>query len=276
MPQRGGGHPQELPAALADQRDRAGSVRGEDELVGQDRPVVGQPLVALLALAPAGLRALAAEDLLAVVPGGQPVQQGVHDQRGQVPEALLLVAGQPGRARHGVDDAQGPQPGALAGQRRGGIQPGKPRGDQGRTGVKADVGWPADRAVGGEAGIPAGVRHHQHRVGAQGVDADGFRARGLARGDPVAGLVPLPVAVHQGHQRDGRAQDPRGQSRDPVKGRFRRGVQDIVARQRAQPRGFFGGRWERRRGERVHPERERARSPRPARGGCGPQRGAGG
>ena len=50
-------------------------------------------MVALLALAPTRLRALAAEDFLAVVPGGQPVQERVHDQRGQVPEALLLVGG---------------------------------------------------------------------------------------------------------------------------------------------------------------------------------------
>ena len=76
-----------------------------------------------------------------------------------------------------------------------------------------------------------------HRLvapGQDGVGAERLVAVGFAEGEAVAAHEPLAVLVHEGDERDGHLEKPRGQGREPVERGVGRRVEHLVARERAQ------------------------------------------
>ena len=138
-------------------------------------------------------------------------------QRSQQLELLRIE-----QARDSVEDAQCPQHMTV-------------RGDEWGAGVEADVRIVGDRWVAGKPRVQRRVRHDQHLCTVQSVGAERDLPAGRADVQADPGLEPLPVLVHQAHQRHRGCAHLRRQRGQVVEGLLRRRVQHAVAGQRRQP-----------------------------------------
>mmetsp|Transcript_4728 Transcript_4728/g.13255 ORF Transcript_4728/g.13255 Transcript_4728/m.13255 type:complete len:1072 (+) Transcript_4728:81-3296(+) len=157
----------------------------------------GRHLVAVALALPRGERPQA---------GGQPRLQVVPGQARQRVEHRLVVRREllPGLD---VDDAQRAQRQPLAlvlhHQRHPGVEP--------------DVRPAPHQRVLREARVLPGVQHHEHVVGVEdGVPAEGHLARGLGGLQARLGQEPLPVLVHQRHQRNRHVEHRRAHVGEPL------------------------------------------------------------
>ena len=105
------------------------------------------------------------------------------------------------------------------------------RGEQRGTSVKANARVARDQRITGKAGIHRRILHHQQLALENRVRAEGVIPMRLRRLQSHLGFEPLPLAIHQGHQCDGRLTDERSQIRDIVKDLLRRRVQYAIPAQ---------------------------------------------
>jgi hypothetical protein len=105
------------------------------------------------------------------------------------------------------------------------------------AGIEPDVRVAGDERIVGEAFVLQGIGHDERLVSIeQRVGAERVVARRLADRQADSRLEPLPLAVHQTDERDGRLGDERRNLRDVVVGLLRVGVEDVVAVQRIEAR----------------------------------------
>ena len=124
-----------------------------------------------------------------------------------------------------VDDAEGAQGEAI-------------RGSERSTRVEADGRLAGDERVVGEARVLRRVEHDQHFGRVERVGAEGDLAVGLPHVQAVAGFEPLALGVHQTDEGNRRTQQGAGELGDAVEGGFGEGVEDVVALERGESRGF--------------------------------------
>ncbi len=112
---------------------------------------------------------------------------------------------------------------------------------EGVPGVKANARLVGHQWIGGKAVVTGRVRHDEC-LGAQNrVCAECELTRGLGGVESNPRLEPLPVAVDQAHQSDGRLADPCSQLGEIVEVGLRRGVQHAIGAQGFEPSGLVGG-----------------------------------
>jgi len=191
-------------------------VLGVDHHVG----VVQNPLQQPLAFAQGGLRRRSGTHLGSQGLGLPTQLELADDLTGERRQMLDLQAGQ--RAGDDVENAQRAEDVPRARhQRRAGVEP-QPR-------------LAGHQRVVGEPRVQGRVRHDQRSIAGQRMGTERHLPRRLAHRQPEPGLEPLPVAVHQAHQRHRRATHMRGQ-RSQVAERFLRvGVEHPETAQRPQP-----------------------------------------
>ena len=151
--------------------------------------------------------------------------QVCHHLPAQHAQRLFLGFGQlPG---HTVNDAERAQRLAFGRQQR-------------RTRIKTDAGIAGDEGIVGKALVRGRVRHDEEVRLVQGVRAKGHVARRFAGRQPGLRFEPLPFLVHQRNQRNGRLADVGRERGQIVERLLRQCVQQLVAPERFQARGFVG------------------------------------
>ena len=109
-----------------------------------------------------------------------------------------------------------------------------PRTTHHSTRVKANVRVARDQWVTRKAGVIQGIRNHQQRILVNGVPTEGNIAGALGYVPAQPGFKPLPIAVQQSDQYDGKPEHTRHQAGITVKTQLRGRVQKPKAIQLLQ------------------------------------------
>ena len=153
----------------------------------------------------------------------QPVFQELHGLPAKSAERVLLRGRQ--LARDPVDDAKGPERLSL-------------RSDEGHAGIKANVRGARDQRAVGKPVILGGVRHDEQVRLENGMGAKGDVAGCFGRVDADFRFEPLPVCIDQADERNRYVADLCRESGQVVERVFGIGIQDLVALEGGQARGF--------------------------------------
>jgi hypothetical protein len=97
------------------------------------------------------------------------------------------------------------------------------------AGIEADERRSGDERIVREARVGEGVGDDERPVAVEGVRAEGHAARRLAPVQAEAGLVPLPVRVDQGDQRDRHGEGAPGDAGDAIEALLRRCIEEAQA-----------------------------------------------
>ena len=112
---------------------------------------------------------------------------------------------------------------------------------QGGAGIEADVGRVDHQGIGAEAFVGQGIRHHQHRVGGNGMGAEGHGAGRFGGLQALVGEEPLAILFHQGDQRDRHLENRTGQLDDAIEVLVAGDADHAMAFQIAQALILIGG-----------------------------------